>query len=255
MAPGSMPSTSTELIQEGIIIPCVKLYEKGVLNQGLLDLVLRNVRTPDEREGDLKAQIAAAQLGQKRIVEVIDKIGLERWHLYKDEVLNYSERLMRAKIREKLPQGSFSAELYIDDDGYEDRLIKIAVTVTINGDQIHVDFSGTDPERRSGVNTVPSNAVSAAYYVVKGIVDPSIPVNSGCYRPIKLTIPPKTDYQSLAHGRGRGRKRNLAKNRRDHHRRLCQGRSKDCESAFSWMYEQCRLRRDGSQKRKALHLL
>jgi len=192
MVPGSMPSTSTELVQEGIIIPCVKLYEKGLLNKGILDILLRNVRTPDEREGDLKAQIAASQLGQKRIGEVIEKIGLDHWSLYKEEVLNYSERLMRVRIREKLPQGSFSAELFIDDDGYEDKRIKIAVTVTIKEDHIRVDFSGTDSERKSGVNTVPSNAISATYYVVKGIVDPSIPVNSGCYRPIDIYLPPKT---------------------------------------------------------------
>lgn len=192
MTPGSMPSTSTELIQEGIILPPVRLYEKGNLNKGVLDILLRNVRTPDEREGDLRAQIAAAQLGQKRIVEVIDKIGVDNWFLYKNEVLNYSERLMRAKIREKLPQGSYSAELYIDDDGYEDNRIKIAVTVLIREESIKVDFTGTDPEKRSGVNTVPSNPISAVYFVVKGIVDPSIPVNAGCYRPIEIYIPPKT---------------------------------------------------------------
>lgn len=192
MTPGSMPSTSTELIQEGIIIPTVKLYEKGTLNKGIMDIILRNVRTPDEREGDMRAQIAAAQLGQKRIVEVIDRIGLDKWFLYKEEVLNYSERLMRAKIKEKLPQGTFSAQLYIDDDGYEDQLIKIAVTVTIKGDHVKVDFSGTDLERKSGVNTVPSNPISATYFVVKSIVDPSIPVNAGCYRPIEIIIPPKT---------------------------------------------------------------
>jgi N-methylhydantoinase B len=192
MTPGSMPSTSTELLQEGIIIPCLKLYDKGILNKGIIDIILANVRISDEREGDLRAQIAAAQLGQKRIVEVIDKIGLDHYFLYKEEVLNYSERLMRAKIKEILPQGTFSAELYIDDDGFEDRLIKIAVTVTIRGDQVKVDFTGTDQERKSGVNTVPSNPISATYFAVKGIVDPSIPVNAGCYRPIEIYIPPKT---------------------------------------------------------------
>jgi N-methylhydantoinase B len=192
MTPGSMPSTSTELLQEGIVIPPVKLYERGTLIKAILDVLLRNVRTPDEREGDLKAQIAAAQLGQKRIVEVVDRIGLDNWFLYKDEVLNYSERLMRAKIKEKLPQGTFSAQLYIDDDGYQDERIKIAVTVTIEGDHIRVDFSGTDSERKSGVNTVLSNAISATYFVVKSIVDPSIPVNAGCYRPIDIYTPSET---------------------------------------------------------------
>ncbi|HLE19369.1 MAG TPA: hydantoinase B/oxoprolinase family protein [Syntrophales bacterium] len=192
MVPGSMPPTSTEVFQEGIIIPCIKLYDKGVLNKGIMDLFLRNVRTPDEREGDLRAQIASAQLGQKRVVEVIDRIGLDNWFLRKDEILNYSERLMRAKIKEKLPQGTFSAELYIDDDGFQDELIKIAVTVSIKEDHVKVDFSGTDPERKSGVNTIPSSAISAAYFVVKGIVAPSIPVNSGCYRPIEIYSPPNT---------------------------------------------------------------
>ncbi len=192
MTPGSMPSTSTELVQEGITLPCVKLYEKGDLNKGILDIFLRNVRTPDEREGDLNAQIAAAQLGQRRMREVIQKVGFGKWLALKDEILNYSERLMRAGIRDTLPQGTFSAELFIDDDGIIDERIKVASTVRIEDDSVNVDFTGTASQRQSGVNTVPANAISATYFVVKAIVDPTIPVNAGCYRPIRIHLPPGT---------------------------------------------------------------
>jgi N-methylhydantoinase B len=192
MTPGSMPSTSTEVWQEGLILPPLKLYDKGVLNKAVMDILRRNVRTPDEREGDLRAQIAAAQLGQRRIREVIDRIGIDNWFLYKDEIMNYSERLMRAQIRNNLPDGTFEAETFIDDDGLIDERIRIAVKVTIEGDSVKVDFTGTDAQRKSGVNSILGNAISTSYFVIKAVADPMIPVNSGCYRPIDVYVPEGT---------------------------------------------------------------
>src|SRR4051794_17673943 len=189
MAPGSMPPTSVEIIQEGIMIPYLKLYREGVLNQDLLSFLLANVRTPAERDGDLKAQVAAAQLGRRRVVETIDRLGLERWAPYKEEILNQSERLMRAQIRHKLPQGSFTAVQYIDDDGTSLEPIKIQVQVTVAGDEVTVDFAGTDPQRRAGVNCLHGQTLAATYLVVKGVVDSTIPVNAGCYRPIEVVVP------------------------------------------------------------------
>lgn len=192
MAPGSMPATSVEIIQEGVMIPYLKLYRQGVLNDDLLQLFLANVRTPAEREGDLKAQVAAAQLGRRRVVETIERLGLERWEPYKEEILNQSERLMRAQIRHKLPRGTFRAVQYIDDDGTSLEPIKIQVAVTVEGDRVIVDFAGTDPQRRAGVNCLHGQTLAATYLVVKGVVDPTIPVNAGCYRPIELHIPTGT---------------------------------------------------------------
>lgn len=192
MTPGSMPSTSTEVWQEGIIIPPLKLFTKGKLNKAVLDMVLRNVRTPEEREGDLNAQIASAQLGQRRMAEVVEKLGVDNWELYKDEILNYSERLMRAKINTVLPDGLYHYETYIDDDGRDDKKIKIAVKLTIDGDTVKVDFSGTDEQKKSGVNSILANAISASYFVIKAVVDPLIPINSGCYRPIEIHVPEGT---------------------------------------------------------------
>ena len=120
MVPGSMPSKSTEIWQEGLILPPLKLYSKGVLNKPVMDILMYNVRTPTEREGDLNAQIAAAQLGQRRVQEVIRKSGLSYWKTYTEGLLDYSERLMRAKIRERFPDGEYYSELFIDDDGMDD---------------------------------------------------------------------------------------------------------------------------------------
>ena len=192
MVPGSMPSKSTEIWQEGIILPPLKLYSKGVLNKPVMDILMYNVRTPTEREGDLNAQIAAAQLGQRRVQEVIRKSGLSYWKTYTEGMLDYSERLMRAKIRERFPDGEYYSELFIDDDGMDDERIKIAVTVTVKGDSVKVDYTGTDKQRASGVNCILANCVSAAYFVVKAVADPTIPVNSGCYRPIEVYCPEGT---------------------------------------------------------------
>ena len=192
MVPGSMPSKSTEIWQEGLILPPLKLYSEGVLNKPVMDILMYNVRTPTEREGDLNAQIAAAQLGQRRVQEVIRKSGLSYWKTYTEGLLDYSERLMRAKIRERFPDGKYYSELFIDDDGMDDERIKIAVTVTVKDDSVKVDYSGTDKQRASGVNCIFANCVSAAYFVVKAVADPTIPVNSGCYRPIEVYCPEGT---------------------------------------------------------------
>ena len=192
MVPGSMPSKSTEIWQEGIILPPLKLYSEGVLNKPVMDILMYNVRTPTEREGDLNAQIAAAQLGQRRVQEVIQKSGLSYWKTYTEGILDYSERLMRAKIRERFPDGEYYSEQFIDDDGLDDARIKIAVTLTVKDDSVKVDYSGTDKQRASGVNCILANCVSAAYFVVKAVADPTIPVNSGCYRPIEVYCPEGT---------------------------------------------------------------
>ena len=99
---------------------------------------------------------------------------------------------MRAKIRERFPDGKYYSELFIDDDGMDDERIKIAVTVTVKDDSVKVDYSGTDKQRASGVNCILANCVSAAYFVVKAVADPTIPVNSGCYRPIEVYCPEGT---------------------------------------------------------------
>jgi N-methylhydantoinase B len=192
MVPGSMPSTSTEVWQEGLILPPLKLYSEGVLNKAVIDILMRNVRTPDEREGDLNSQIAAAQLGQRRLSEVVEGVGIEDYQLYSEEIMNYSERLMRARIKEVLPDGTYYSEQFIDNDGLTDELIKIAATITIKDDNVKVDFTGTDPQRESGVNCILANCISASYFVIKACADPTIPVNAGCYRPIDVYCPEGT---------------------------------------------------------------
>ncbi|KYK37165.1 MAG: 5-oxoprolinase [Theionarchaea archaeon DG-70] len=185
--PGSMPGDSREVFEEGIIIPPVKLYQKGELDTDILKFILRNVRTPDERKGDLKAQVSACEIGKRRIKELSSKYGKEMIAESFNEVMDYSERRMRKKIKE-FPAGEYSAEDFMDNDGIIDEPVKIAVTVTVN-DGLHFDFTGTDSQRPGNINAVYAVTLSCVYYTVRCVTDPEIPPNGGCYRPVTVTAP------------------------------------------------------------------
>ena len=187
MAPGSM-TIAREIYQEGIIIPPVKLYSSGELNRDVLKLLLANVRTPQERLGDLQAQIAANQRGAARLLELVNRYGLEEVTLYMAKLQAYSERMMRNLLR-KLPDGHYHFLDYLDDDGVSEETIPIQVTVIIEGDQATVDFTGTAPQVRGSLNAVYAIILSAVYYVFRCLVGLDIPNNSGCLAPIQLIAP------------------------------------------------------------------
>jgi N-methylhydantoinase B len=187
MSPGSMP-LSQELFQEGLIIPPIKLYEKGVLNKGVLDLILANVRTPQEREGDLRAQIAANEIGKRRILDLLNKYGLTEVTEYIGHLKAYSERMVRNLIA-KMPDGEYTYEDFLDDDGITEDPIKIAVKITIQGDQAKVDFSGSSPQVKGCLNCVYAITVSAVFYVFRLCVNADIASNSGCLTPIQIIAP------------------------------------------------------------------
>jgi len=184
ISPGSMP-LSKEIFQEGLIIPPIKLIEKGKLNKSVMDLILSNVRTPDEREGDLQAQLIANKVGEKRILEIIESYGIEKVYRYVNEFYDYSERIMRSVIQE-IPDGKYEAVDYMDDDGFSKKRVKIKIALHVKDSDALIDFKGTDKQTEGSINCVFSVALSAVYYVFRAIVEYPIPSNHGYMVPIKV---------------------------------------------------------------------
>ncbi len=190
--PGSMGLCS-EIYQEGIRIPPVKIVRAGQIDRNVLDLVLTNVRTSVEREGDLTAQIGACRVGAQRLQEMAAKYGPRRVHQNMRQLLDYSERLMRAELR-KLPGGEFTAEDFLDNDGVDDRPIRIAVTLRIDSGsgRAEVDFAGTDRQVAGSINAVFAITYSAVYYVFRCLLGDDVPATAGLMRPIALHAPEGT---------------------------------------------------------------
>ncbi len=186
--PGSLAGDTVEIYQEGLRIPPIRLWRRGVVDRDLLELVLLNVRTSGERWGDLRAQYAACRTGIDRLSEVIDRFGLETVSEGMGAILDYAERRMRAEIA-RIPDGTATFDDVLDDDGVTDEPISIRVSVTVDGDRITFDFAGTAPQVRGPVNAVLAVTTSATYYAVRAMTDPEIPPNAGCYRPIAIDAP------------------------------------------------------------------
>src|SRR6266436_5373059 len=177
MSPGSMP-LAREIYQEGIRIPPILLVHGGQFDRELLDLILANVRTPEEREGDLLAQCMAIKRGEQRLLELVAKYGLPKVRQNMTALKDYSERMIRSAIR-RLPRGQYRFEDSLDGDGNVDRPVKIAVTVTIHGDTATIDFTGSDPQVEGSVNANYAVAVSATAYVFLCLVREDIPYTAG----------------------------------------------------------------------------
>jgi N-methylhydantoinase B/oxoprolinase/acetone carboxylase alpha subunit len=187
MSPGSMP-LATELFQEGLIIPPLKLVSRGRRNDDVFSLLLANVRTPDERQGDLLAQVAANDIGRLRLMEAVERYGLEKIRRYAGLVQDYTERFLRATIR-GIPDGTYSFEDFMDDDGITDRPVRIAVDVMIRGDRAVVDFSRSSRQTAGGINANFAITSSAVLYVFRSLVEEDIPFNTGLMRPIQIIAP------------------------------------------------------------------
>ena len=188
IAPGSVPGNTTEIFQEGIRIPSVMLFNEGVLQEDVFKMILANVRTPEERKGDLNAQIAANNLGIRRALGLIDKYGFDELLFYANESINYAERRMRAEI-EKLLDGVYEGIDYMDDDGITDDPVKIAMAIRKKGSNIEFDLSETSPQRRGPTNCTFYMALSLIMYTMRCLTDPDIRQSEGCYRPVKTIIP------------------------------------------------------------------
>ncbi|MDP3061888.1 MAG: hydantoinase B/oxoprolinase family protein, partial [Chloroflexota bacterium] len=187
MTPGSLP-LSTELFQEGIIIPPIKLARRGRLNQEVVALLCRNSRTPDERKGDLAAQLASIRVGEQRLKEIVARYGLADVHEHMASLLDYSERMTRAAIQ-RIPQGVYSFLDYMDDDGIEGEPVPIAVRVTVKDDEMTFDFTGTSPQRPGSINAPLAVTVSAVLYVIRCVTGEQAPANQGCLRPVRILAP------------------------------------------------------------------
>lgn len=188
MAPGSLAADSSELYQEGLIIPPVKLVKGGELDSDLSRLIRSNVRTPDVQMGDIRAQIAANFTGIRRVSELVARYGVEVLHDAMDSVMDFSERRMREEIR-RMPAGSYYAEDYLESILPGDGDVTIAVTVTIKDDHITFDYTGTSDQVEKPLNAPLGVTIAGIYYTLISITDSSIPVNDGCFRPITLKVP------------------------------------------------------------------
>ena len=188
MTPGSLP-LSTDVHQEGLIIPPIKLYSQGSLNEDVFQLICRNSRTPGERRGDLSAQIASIRTGEIRMKDVISKYGIHEVIEHMDALMNYSEVLMKKTISD-IPNGNYTYTDFMDDDGISSDKIPISVSITVNNDKVTVDFTGTSDQRYGCVNTPYAVARSATLYVFNCLAgQENIPSNEGCSRPISIIIP------------------------------------------------------------------
>jgi N-methylhydantoinase B len=196
MSPGSMP-IAREIFQEGLRIPPVKLYERGKLNQPLLDMILSNVRTPVERYGDLFAQYAANKRGVARFLELVDKNGEQEISHYMSELLAYTERITRQLIAD-LPDGRYRYTDYLDDDGFSNTPVPIKVEISISGEEVTVDFSGSAPQQAGSINAVYAITLSCVYYVFRSLMGLDVPNNSGCMVPIKVIAPEGSVVNALS---------------------------------------------------------
>jgi N-methylhydantoinase B len=195
MTAGSMP-LSRSIFQEGIIIPPLKLVDRGEIDQSLLRFLLNNVRTPTEREGDLKAQIMANVTGIRRTKEIVEKYGLETVLLYSRHLIDHSEAVTRAAIR-AIPNGVYEFEDFLDNDGIGVEPIPIRVRVTIEDDVAHLDFSDSGDQVKGCLNAVRSITLSAALYVFRSLISEDIATNAGCIRPIEVVTRKGTIVDAL----------------------------------------------------------
>ena len=187
--PGSMPTDSTEIWQEGLILGPLKLYNAGQPNRTLISIIERNVRLPKYVLGDISAEVAAATVGAKRVREMLAEYGAQTLTVYMDHLLDYAERLTRARIAE-IPDGVYRFTDYMDNDGIDlSRRVPIAVTLTVAGTSVVVDYAGTNPQVKGPINAPLSGAQAAAYYALRCVTDAQLPNNHGCYRPVEVRVP------------------------------------------------------------------
>jgi N-methylhydantoinase B/oxoprolinase/acetone carboxylase alpha subunit len=190
MSPGSMP-LATEIFQEGLRIPPVLLIRNGEVQRDVMNLVLANVRTPGEREGDLLAQFMAIRRGEQRLRDLVERYGMPALRRNMSALQDYSERMVRSAIT-ALPRGVYRFEDQLDDDGVSGRPVRIAVAITIGDGEATVDFTGSDPQTSGPVNANFAVAVSATAYVFRCLVREDIPYTSGVLRPIRVIAPEGT---------------------------------------------------------------
>jgi N-methylhydantoinase B len=194
--PGSFVANAREHFQEGLRMPPMKLYIAGEPNRAVFDIIAANMRISSERLGDVRAQVGSTGVGEQRLVELADKYGWDQVTGAMDEAIAHAERLLRSEIS-KVPDGRFKGEDHVDMESL-DRPVpkKIALELTVDGDSMHFDFTGSDPESLSASNSTYSSTASAVYVTVKSLF-PEIPMNHGVFEPIRITAPERTVVNAL----------------------------------------------------------
>ena len=188
---------STDVFQEGLIMPAMKLYRGGVRNEEIVNLIRFNSRIPDRVIGDMNAQISACRTGERRVAEMAERFGRDTLLEAIEEILDHGERISRARLAH-LPKGTWEAEDWVDDDGINrDTMLKLKVKVTITDDEFIVDWSGSNPRTEGPMNLPIGASTGVSNLAFKGITTPDYPANAGHYRPLKVIAPPGTLVHAL----------------------------------------------------------
>ena len=185
--PGGFTTGATEIYQEGLRIPPVKIYQRGELVEDILNLVLANIRIPEERIGDLRAQTAALRVGERRLTHILDRYGENVVQAVIDELDARSEQQMRRHI-ETVPDGRYQFTTYLDSDGVRDGILRIELEMTVRGSDIRFDLSKSSPPCKGPMNSVWAQTQTAIYVAIKHIF-PDVPINAGCFRPLQVNKP------------------------------------------------------------------
>jgi N-methylhydantoinase B len=189
MVAGSLPPTATELFQEGLRIPPMRLVERGRAVPAIETLLRANVRIPDIVMGDLRAQLAACRVAERRLSELLAELEGDRFERIADDLLARSEAMTRARI-EEVPDGIYRFHDFLDDDGVTGERLRIEIALTVAGSEVALDFGGTSAQARGPYNCVYSSTLAAVLYAVRAVCGADIPTNAGCYRPVAMTLPP-----------------------------------------------------------------
>lgn len=187
MVPGSEAAICSSIFQEGIRIPPVRVMCRGKLNQDVLDILLLNSRTPDERSGDLRAQVAANTVGQRAVLALFERYGKDELHRIIRGYLDFTERRFTASIA-RLPQGRYESHDWLDGNREGERA-EIKVCLTIGNGKLHFDFTGSAPQLQTARNIPYRALIATIYTVVKSMLDPEVAANAGYFRTIEITTP------------------------------------------------------------------
>ncbi|MBA2518371.1 MAG: hydantoinase B/oxoprolinase family protein, partial [Chloroflexia bacterium] len=195
MSPGSWTTDSTEIFQEGLQFPCIKVFEEDEPNEAIVDLIRANVRTPDMTMGDFYAQAASLRLAGRRLAELCDRYGLDAVQESISAMLSHGEQIAYDALK-RMPKGEFTMRMNIDDDGFGGDPLPVRVTVTITDDEFICDFTGSAPQARGPINTSYTGLVTGVRGLWLAVAAPRYPVNEGIFRPVKIICPPGTVFSA-----------------------------------------------------------
>jgi N-methylhydantoinase B len=199
VAAGGVAGGIREIYLEGLRLPFVKVMKRGAEDREIVGIIANQIRLPERTLGDIRAQISSLMVGTERLGRLYTRYGKQTMQRACANLLDYSERRMRQGIKE-LPNGTVEAEDFIDDDGISERPIRVKVKLTVKGERVIVDLTGSDPQAEGNTNSTIANTHAAVYYVMISVVDPHAPPNSGCYRPIQVLTRPGTIVHPLPPG-------------------------------------------------------